>query len=69
MDTGRLWNMEDSLQGLGWLNCCCLDSSGNQCSSCSTSLADIHSSLVKQWFALPELHLLWILAQLSRISL
>lgn len=25
-------------------------------------------SVVKQWFALPELHLLWILAQLSRIS-
>lgn len=26
-------------------------------------------SVVKQQFALPELHFLWILAQLSRISL
>lgn len=45
MDTGRLWDMEDSLQGLGCLNCCYLDSSRNQCSSCSTSLANICSSL------------------------
>lgn len=69
MDTGRLWGMEDFLQGLRCLNCCCLDSQWKPVQLLLYQFSrHPQLSVVKQRFALSELHLLWILAQLSRIS-